>query len=162
MPNDEDMENPMVATIGVMAINRLMEEGKWDEAQLLIDKILTMDSGIVSLHRNLLVCDQMYLEIMGQRRSDRLIQMYTKEQTKFMTVMADFPSVIRTEYASALLMQKDMAKASAIKRKFEKIAKLYPYKADIVTERSWMALAEQKAAEHTANGAPQGTLMTEK
>ena len=50
-----------------------------------------------------------------------------------MRQMKDFPSVLRTEYALALL-----------RGRFEKIAAAYPYQGDIEQERSLLALADGK------------------
>lgn len=71
-----------------------------------------------------------------------LDDMFTKTQKKFMKSMKNFPSVLRTEYAYALLCENDTAKAEHIKAKFEKCAKTYPYPNDIQSERELMEMAE--------------------
>ena len=58
--------------------------------------------------------------------------------------MKTFPSVLRTEYAYALLGEKDIDKAQKIKDQFEKCAKTYPYPSDIDSERELMEIAEEK------------------
>jgi len=49
--------------------------------------------------------------------------------------MKKFPSILRTEYAIALLYENNKEKANIIKAEFEKIAKTYPYQNDIISER---------------------------
>jgi len=59
-----------------------------------------------------------------------------------MKKMKTFPSIQRTEYAYALLAEKDLAKAEKIKKQFEASAKNYPYPQDIQSERELMEIAE--------------------
>ena len=144
VPTDEAMKNSMVATRGVFACNRLMDAETFEKADALMAHILEIESGMVGLHRNLLICDRIYIELIGQNRSEVIEGMMTKEQSKFMKAMKSFPSVIRTEYALALLSEKDTAKAEKIQNKFEKSAKSYPYPHDIDAERYLMRKAESK------------------
>ena len=58
--------------------------------------------------------------------------------------MKDNPSILRTQYALALLYKNDKAKAETIKAQFEKRAKTYPYPHEIDSERELMMLAENK------------------
>ena len=146
VPSDEAMKNSMVATIGVYAANRLMDQHRFDEAETLMNHLLDIESGIVALHRNLIICDLVYLELIGQNRSDKLETLYSKELKKFIKAMKTFPSVIRTEYAYALLVEKDQGKAAKAMEVFEKVAKTYPYPNDINSERELIQTAEEKAS----------------
>lgn len=56
--------------------------------------------------------------------------------------MKTYPSVLRTEYAYALLAKKDDIKASKVMEKFEKVAHSYPHLIDIESERELMAIAQ--------------------
>lgn len=146
VPTDEAMKNSMVATRGVFACNRLMDEEKFEEADALMAHLLEIESGIVGLHHDLLMCDRIYVELIGENRSEVIEDMMTKEQIKFMKAMKRFPSVLRTQYSIALLMEKDVAKAETIRREFEKVAKSYPYSHEIDSERDLMRIAERKVA----------------
>lgn len=145
VPTDEAMKNSMVATRCVFTCNRLMDEGKFGEADALMSHLLEIESGIVGLHRDLLVCDRIYVELIGENRNEIIQRMMSKEQKKFMKAMKRFPSVLRTQYVLALLMEKDVAKAETIKGDFEKVAKTYPYPQDVDSERELMQIAERKA-----------------
>lgn len=144
LPPDEEMKNSMVATIAVYACNRLMDEGKFEEADKLMEHILEIESGIVGIHRNLLMCDRMFCEMIGENRREVLDEMRNKELLKFMNTMKKFPTVLRTEYAYALLVEKDEEKAGNILKIFDKCAKSYPYESDIQTERELMEYAREK------------------
>lgn len=144
VPTDEAMKNSMVATRCVFACNRLMDEEKFEEADALMAHLLEIESGIVGLHHDLLMCDRIYVELIGENRSEVIESMMTKDQKKFMKAMKRFPSVLRTQYVLALLSEKDAAKAEAIKSDFEKAVKSYPYLHEIDSERELMRIAERK------------------
>ena len=146
VPSDEAMKNSMVATIGVYAASRLMDQHKFDEAEALISHILEIETGIVAIHRNLLLCDLIYLELIGQNRSDRLDELYSKALKKFIKTMKAFPSIIRMEYAYYLLAAGDPDMAARMKVSFEKVAATYPYPNDINTERELIQIADDKTA----------------
>ncbi|MBR3966070.1 MAG: M50 family metallopeptidase [Clostridia bacterium] len=145
VPTDEAMKNSMVATRGVFAVNKLMDEEKFEDADALMAHLLEIESGIVGLHRSLMICDRVFLELIGQNRREVAEKMLTNEQKKFMKAMKRFPSVLRCEYAVALLLGNDALKAEKIKNDFEKAAKSYPYPHEIDSERDLMRIAERKS-----------------
>ncbi len=145
IPSDEDMKNVLIAAKGVFTCNRMMDEHHFAEADETMEHLLKIDSGIVGVHRSLMICDRMYCEIVGENRKEIIDKMLTKQQTKLMKSMKGLLNVIRTEYAYALLAEKDMKKAEAIKTKFEKRCKTYPYDVDIESERELIAIADQIA-----------------
>jgi len=139
------MKNSMVAARGVFACNRLMDEERFEDADRLMAHLLEIESGIVGLHRSLLVCDRAYVELIGENRAEVIDGMMTKEQARFMKAMKRFPTVLRTQYALALLQKNDTAAADAVKKDFDKAAKSYPYPHEIDSERELMRIAEEKA-----------------
>lgn len=145
VPSDEEMENSMVAVIGVLACSRLMDEHKFEEADRLMEHLLTIDSAMVGLHRSLMICDRIYVELLSQNRREALDELLSAEQRKFMKQMKHFLTVLRTEYAYALLCEKDRIKAEKIKARFEKRAKSYPYRCDVEAEQELMKIAQNKA-----------------
>ena len=66
--------------------------------------------------------------------------------------MKNFPSVLRTEYAYALLCEKDTVKADKVKNQFEKCAKTYPYQNDVQSERELMEIVKKNMRRHMGNG----------
>ena len=144
VPSDEAMKNSMVVVMGVFACNRLMDQQDFQEADKLMEHIMSIESGMVGLHRSLMVCDRMYIEMISENRKEIIDGMLTKEQKQFMKQMKKFPSVLRTEYALALLHDKERENAEKIKTLFEKCAKSYPYQNDVESERELMKIAEGK------------------
>ena len=106
----------------------------------ILSAVLFMALG-VGLYRALLLCDE-NLELIGENRRGTVDAMLTKPQRRFMRQMKDFPSVLRTEYALALLHDGDKERAALLRGRFEKIAAAYPYQGE--QERSLLALADGK------------------
>lgn len=144
IPNNEEMKNSMVAASGVFTCNRLIDENKFEEAQKLINNFLKIDTAIIGLHRNLLICDEIYCKIILGNDKEEINSLLSKEQKKFMKTMKKFPSVLRTEYVYALLIEEDKNKADEIKSIFNKISKTYPYKSEIQSEIELIEIAENK------------------
>lgn len=150
VPSDEAMKNSMVVVMGVFACNRLMDAQQFEEADKLMAHMLEIDSGMVGLHRSLMICDRMYVELITENSREVLDKMLTKEQKKFMMQMKNYPSVLRTEYVYALLYEKDNAKAEQVMAQFEKCAKTYPYPNGVQSERELMEIAKERKTKISA------------
>lgn len=140
-PDDCAMQNSMVAALGVFACNRLLDTGDFTAADERMAHMLAIDSGMVGLHRNLLILDRIYVELITRNRPAVIDSMRTAELKKFMAQMKTFPSVLRTEYACALLHEGSADRAAQIAAQFEKCARHYPYPSEIDAERELMQRA---------------------
>ena len=145
LPTDEDMKNSIIAVMGVFYENRLMDEGRFEEAASIISRLLSIDSGIAGLHKSLLLCDQAYIALIQSNGEEAYEKLHAPAQKKLMKAMKDFPSVLRTEYAFSLLYEKSAEKAQKIRRRFEKIAETYPYASDIESEMELIEKADKCA-----------------
>lgn len=144
VPKIEDMNNSMVAAVGVFAANRLMDEHRFDEAEVLMKQILNADTAVAGIYRNMMTCDRVYIELTGENRKEKVEELYTQELVQFMKQMNRFPTIVRTQYVYELLGRKDPEKAAEYKKLFEQISGTYPYRTDIQSERELMELAEKK------------------
>lgn len=142
VPGDEEMKNSMMAVIGVLACNRLMDEHKFDEASKLMERLLKVESSIVGLHKSLLVCDRVFCELI-KGNQDVVDEMLDARQRKIMNAMRKFPTVVRTWYVHALLVERDMNKAKEIRKQFDKHTKYYPYPVEIESELELIEIANQ-------------------
>ena len=145
VPSDQEMQDSITAAQGVFAANRLMDCHRFGEADALIEHLLSIDSGMAGLHRSLLLCDRLYVELMGACRAEQLDLLCDTGVKRFMKQMKQFPTVLRVRYAEALLRNRDEAQAEKILSDYEKMAKTYPYASDIQSERELMELARQRA-----------------
>lgn len=145
MPDDEAMNNSLTAVIGVLACSRLMDRHRFAEADACMEHILSIESRITPLHRTFLTCDRIFMELMGDNDPDKLNALLTEEQKKMMKASETVPSVLRTEYAYALLAEHDTAKAEKIGKKFERVASDYPYTGDLAEEKEFMQMIRDHA-----------------
>ena len=144
LPDDEAMQNNSEAVMGVFYCSRMVDEGRFLDAGELIEHLLNIKSGITGLHRIQLTLDYMFCEMMTESRKAVIDKLCTKQIAKSMKAMSCFLSTIRTEYAYALLVEKDMAKAELVMKHFEKTAKSYPYPAEIAAEYEFIKLVNEK------------------
>lgn len=134
VPSDEEMKNSMVAAIGVLYCNRLMDSNSFTEAQSLMEHFLSIDSGIVGAQKNLMLCDILYCELMGENRKDKIDEILTKDMKKILKARVNNPSALRTQYAYALINQKDEKTTEKIKKRFDKVIASYPYSGEAQSE----------------------------
>ncbi len=133
----------MEAALPVFMCNRLLDQHRFDEAKILAKNLISSRSKAVGIHKNLLTCDAIYIELISKNDADTVRKLYTKEIKAFMRSMKNFPSVIRTEYALQLLHFQCKEKADDEKKRFEKTAKTYPSASDIASERELISIASE-------------------
>ncbi len=143
-PSEEGMKNSMAAAIEAARCNRLLDEMKFEETSSAIEDVLTSENGMVGLQKNLLKIDRIFCEILGEEREHILEQMQEKELKAFMKAMKTFPSVIRTQYAYALLIENDKIKAEKHKRQLENVLKMHPNMGEAESESELVAYCEQR------------------
>lgn len=141
MPSDEAMKNTIVASTGAFVCNRYIDMHRLEEANELIKHLLSIeDSALAGIYRSLLICERIFIELVSGSDKEVIDELYTNELKQFMGTMKSFPSVIRTQYAYAVLYEEDMEKGEKLKKEFDKIGKTYPYKADMENEIELMEL----------------------
>lgn len=141
-PELGEMTDSMTATAGVFAANRLMDEHHFAEARDWMEQMLEADTAMTELHSRLTLSDLIFCELIGENRPEKLNCWLDKEQKQFMQVMKKSISILRTEYAIAILMEKDTSKAENILTQFEKQTKHYPCPQDAQSERELLELVK--------------------
>ncbi|MBR5533905.1 MAG: M50 family metallopeptidase, partial [Ruminiclostridium sp.] len=144
-PDEAGMQNSLTAVLAVFRCNRLMDEHKFQTAREEMADLVSGENALMGIYQNLLTCDLIYCECLFENRPQRLERMLTKGQKKFMKNMKKFPSVLRTQYAYALLGQGDRAEAEKIEAQFQKVGRSYPYPVEWEGERELMDLAKARA-----------------
>lgn len=141
----EKMDDAMTAALGVLACNRLMDAHQFDAAAALMAR-MTRCTAMAGVHRAMMACDMEYIALITRGKAAQETAR-TAAQQKIMKQMKDFPSVLRIEYACALLKEGDRAGAERISARFEKLAGRYPYPGDVQSERELMDIAARAALE---------------
>ena len=142
------LKNSMTAAIAVFETNRLMDAHRFAEAEQRIRELLNHpDSAVLGVHRSLMSCDLLYLELIGQNRSEVLDRMRTPELNVFLKQMRKFLSCQRVEYAWALLRERNSGKAEEIHSDLARIAAFWPYAGDAQSELELAEIAVRRARE---------------
>lgn len=142
LPDGADTRNVHCASIAVFAASRTMDAMNFEAAEEEINALLQSPANITALHRKLLTCDLVFCRLALDGKGAEISSLLTIEQQKFMQSMRKFPGVLRTQYAIALIRDKNAEQAEKIKQKFVKCAKSYPYPQDIKSETAFMKHAK--------------------
>ena len=145
LPSEEKMQNSMIASLAVFAANRLVDEKRFEEADELMTQIIEGENATIMFYKQLLTCDRIYIELIGECRSEVIENMLNTNQKSIMKAMRDYPAIIRTQYTYELLLKENAEKANYWLDTFETIAKKYPYENEINAERELIDIAIKKS-----------------
>ena len=107
-----------------------------------------MDSALIGLHKNLLLCDKITLDLIQGRAGDELDRIFAEKGfNSFLKQMRGTSSILRTRYAYELLYKKDEASAQKTLLAFEKAVKSSPYSADVAIEQELVQMITHKVGE---------------
>lgn len=146
---DDGEQNAMTASIRVFKTNRLMDALQLDEAEGLI-RVLSGNQAIPGVYKSLMCFDLAYCELIKGKTDGAAERLQEKDMQVFIKMMKNFPSVIRTQYAVAMLKDQDMQAAEKHLQHFEQMAKTYPRFHELESERDMIHLAQEKAKENAA------------
>ena len=139
-----DKKNVAFSSIAVFAVNREFEKLDTLKSEKQIEELLASEWNIIGLHKNLLLCDLAYCRLINHGKGADVSALDTTEMQNFRKSMKNYMSVIRTEYALALIHNSDGKAAEKWLTAFEKAAKNSPHPADVVSEREMISLAKAR------------------
>lgn len=143
MPSETGMNNSISASSAVFLENRLVDAHQFDEASVLINKLLYKESALIGIHKNFLIADKIVIELL-RGETERAKKLYLdKNYQTFSKKMKDSINIIRTDYAFALLCEKDEVMAGDILIRFNNSAKKHPYSIDVISERELISLIDE-------------------
>ena len=141
IPGEEKLNNHIAFSICVLAQSRLMDEHRFSEAGKLANRLLSGDYPSSGIHSCLMTLDKIYCDIVLSGEAD-LSKLSEKPMIGFIKAMRNNPSVIRTQYAIAKVIDKNETAAEQYLSLFEKIAPSYPNSADIESERELIEIVK--------------------
>lgn len=144
LPKKADLNNPIICTIGVFKCSYLQDKKLFDEAKEMCEFMLENAPGLLEIHKNELLCELLFYEIMGPCRREEIEKLYSKQLKKYIKATSSYVSRKRLMYAYALLLEEDASKAEKELAGFEKAAKVYPYEIEVECERELIALVDEK------------------
>ena len=146
LPEEKELENPLTASIVSFKTSRLMDEHKFPEALDLITEYKNLPA-LPEIYRSLMALDEISIRAIQGDDYTTVASLFTKGVHTLLTKMKNFPSVVRTKYIFALLVENNITNAVGIKLTLNKIEKTYPYSADIASEKELMTIAENSISD---------------
>ena len=140
LPSFDLLTNGLSATLAVLRCNYLMEKHCFDEAQDLIQQVMTLP--ILGIHRYLLQLDLIYIAIINGNFK-QAISYKTKELDSVIKQMKNNPSIIRFQYAYALKCEQNKQKANQLAKQFNHLQQSYPYLVELKVEAEYMNLIKE-------------------
>ena len=140
---EEDFSNNMIATIVATTCSRLIDQQLFSEANQLIEQILGMDVNITEMTRRYLICESLFIEIIGANRSEVIDRIFSQEQETFMKAMKNSPTVLRTVYAHVLLVEGNLAEAKRLREMFNRKSETYHYQTVFEGEKELFNIVDQ-------------------
>lgn len=146
LPDESEWNNYMIVALAVFRANRLLDTHDFAGAAALIDRLFAAKTAMAGIYRLLLTCDRIFCALLLEdgETAGRLL---TKQQRQLMKKMRLNPGVLRTEYALALLRDKDPQRAEKLLAQFNTRAVKHPYPCEIQSERELTDLAAEKYTE---------------
>ncbi len=135
-----DMKDGLGTGTLVALAGRYLDEHDFDRAREIYDLIRDQKLPLAGLHETMIMNDCVYLDILKKGAEADVSALKQKPHKQVLAQMNGFPSVLRTRYAVAKVVEKDEAKAAEIRREFEKAASSYPMEAEVESERELMDL----------------------
>lgn len=143
LPDEAEWGNSMLVALAVFRANRLLDAHEIADAAALIDRLFARDTAMAGIHRAMLACDRIFCALLLDD-AETAARLLTKRQRLLMKKMRLNPGVLRTEYALALLRDKNSQQAQKLAALFYTHAAKHPYPCEIQSERELMRLAEEK------------------
>lgn len=126
--------NPLVDQMKVFWLQRLLDEKRFEEAEVFARKILRIPN-LLALFRFMVQGELLYMELIGQCRADLVQQRYTKSLKKFLKKVKSYPSTQRIYYAYAVRLEQNQKKAAKAEKAFQKAIKTHPVLGEIEMEK---------------------------
>ena len=142
----ESRANAMVLSMEVFAANRYWDAQEFDKGKEIMLSLVE-NKHVPGIYRQLMTFELAWLELLSGQPGDMVAKLEKQELQQFAKAMKNFPTILRTQYALALLRDKDEKKAADIRKAFDKMAASYPHQSEIIGERELMDLTEKKAKE---------------
>lgn len=133
----EEASSSMSASALSYRASRLLDEGRIEEAKKIIEEAVSspfLPQVLVTLEK----VDLLYIYLITGVDRRRITEFKDRKLINAMKGMRSFLTVMRTEYAYALLFEGDEKKAGVIAKAFEERASSYPYKGDWEGEKELM------------------------
>jgi hypothetical protein len=142
--------NTFQFALGVYRFNYLVDTGRLEEAADLAQEILQSGGKVPQVYRYELLCETIFLELIGEGRLDWVERRYTPELERYIKATDSYPHRQRLHYAMAMLYHHNQDAAAKALERFADACKTYPNQGEISSEWESIGLVDCKLAEVNA------------
>ncbi len=135
LPQDEDMDNGIIAYIPYAACDRLVTLGRYDEAEALRRDMLKRCTGLPDIYRNIMFLECIFYELTHENRKEVIDTLWTKDLQKNAKAMRSLPPVLRTECLLAKVYSHDEAESAKLKQEYDRLLETYPFVTEGINDR---------------------------
>ncbi len=135
LPDNADLNNPLIVSIGVFKCNRLHDEKDFTKAKKHSQYLIDNAPGLLDIYKNELLCEMLFYEIIGLNRQDEIEKIYTKELQAYIKNTSAYVSRSRLMYAYEIFVNNDLISAKKELKQFNKTANNFPFTGDVESER---------------------------
>jgi len=150
MPDEEGMNNALVASLAVFRANRMLDAQDFSGADALMRQLMSRKNAVPGIYAHLMTCDRIFCAAVSGADRNTVEAFATPEYKKIARAMRKFPPILRTEITLALIAG-DTQRADKAQRAFDRIAEKYPYPGDIASERELIETARISLADRDMN-----------
>ena len=145
MPDESRNQTFGYAWRACLCSAKLMDQHRFAEARVLLDKLLALDLTIDLKYSFGLTNDALFCELIGECRPEVIEKLRDEKYNQFVMQFRRKPCVLRGQYAYALLYRHDEAEAEKYLRDFEKLRGNCPYTGELISESELIGIARAAA-----------------
>ena len=142
VPEDADLNDVMTASSAILAFSRLVDLHLFDDAKKWGEHILLTANKLLGVYKNELLCELLFLEIIGACRKEEIERLYNKELKAYIKATSSYVSRQRLLYAYEKLASGDAVSAQKVRAKFETVCTTYPNEGEVVSEQELVGLID--------------------
>lgn len=147
LPPEEEWNNVFQTTLVIMITGEWAKQGRVAEAKEITEKLLQREDAVAGIQRYLLMMEYAYYEMLEGGNAETIERYFAEIPVRFAKAMQKLLSVLRINYAYAVLQKQDEQAAAAMLQQFEACAQTYPYEAEVAEERKHIERIQQLAAQ---------------
>ena len=149
--NLSDNKNVAVMSAEINRFEWLVDRHDFKEAKAHAEHLLHTAPKMIDIHKNELLCELLFLELIGECRKEEIACLYTPAIKKFIKATSSYPSKQRLMYAYAKIFLNDEAEAMKTLEKFNKNCLSYPFDGEIARDREMIRLIDDVADKRKIN-----------
>ena len=139
-----ERQKELVSAIALFKACYMMDQGNIQEAYAEMKMLLEEDNAIADIHTINLKMECAFCEMMTNNDKQMIDNYLDKNTWKMLKAMKGQLSVLRFQYAYALLVENDKPKATKILEDFKKYEASSPFEGEIIAERDWITMIDEK------------------